>query len=113
MVTPCRYLLILWPGRRLEDRIRILEKESALLQSLVYGDFYSVHNEAFVAATGFRNADYARRELSESSCASVLEQMDRHRARPPLEHFNQARDILLQALPGLEAVVQDAYELEK
>jgi hypothetical protein len=97
----------------MEDRIRILEKENAQLRTLVRGDFYSVHSEAFTAATGFRNAEHARRELNESGCANALEQTDRHRARPPLEHFDQARDILLQALPGLEAVVLHAYEVEK
>jgi hypothetical protein len=96
----------------MEDRIRILEKEHEQLQSLVQGDFYSVQHEAFVAATGFRNADHARKELRESGCASALEQMDRHKARPPLQHFEQARNILLQALPGLEDAVHHAYELE-
>jgi hypothetical protein len=97
----------------MEDRIRVLEKENAELRQLLKGDFYSVHHEAFSAAIGFRDANHARQELEESGCQTILEQMDRHRAKPPIEHYDQARDILLQALKGLEDVVQRAYELEK
>ena len=96
----------------MEDRIRIVEQENAQRRSLVKGDFYSVHHEAFAAATGFRDADHAWQELRESGCFGVLEQMHCHRAMVPLEHYEQARNILLQALPGLEAVVHRAYEME-
>ncbi len=96
----------------MQERIRELEKEVAELQASAKGDFFLVHNEAFAAATGFRDAQHALRELQESECFSGLEQMDRHRSVPPLVHYDQARTIVLQAFPGLEHVVQRAYEHE-
>ena len=102
------------PAARLEmeERIRALEKENAVLQSRLKGDFFHVHTEAFASASGFRDADHALRELQESGCCERLKQMDRHRAVPPVAHYEQARDILLKALPGLEAAVRKAYEHE-